>query len=362
MASDSLPLLSIVVASRNDDDSGRLIGRTRSFCRGLFEQCDRHRLDAEILLVDWNTPPGRATLDEALELEEKSEFCAVRVIIVPPALHERFRHSEELPFLQMIAKNVGIRRARGRFVLATNVDVLFSEEMIRFFASGRLRERRMYRADRYDVPAELPDDLPVLEQLDYCKDNVIRVNGYGKTRPASGDAPGTRERARDLRDRARRRVRREGRLLHTNACGDFTLMARRDWFDVRAYAEWPVRAFKIDGLLCYAAHFSGIREAVLKDPLRIYHVEHAARSDGAIVAIEQRATGVTRSSPGQINESGTPRIDDGQLEVTADQYRAWTETMRKERRPLIFNPDEDWGLAKETLKESVLGSGRLSLK
>jgi len=43
----------------------------------------------------------------------------------------------------MIAKNVGIRRARGRFVLCTNVDLLFSDKMVRFLAFGRLDERCM---------------------------------------------------------------------------------------------------------------------------------------------------------------------------------------------------------------------------
>src|SRR5262249_12417724 len=30
------------------------------------------------------------------------------------------------------------------------------------------------------------------------------------------------------------------RWLHTNACGDFTLLAREDWARLRGYAEWPI--------------------------------------------------------------------------------------------------------------------------
>ena len=36
----------------------------------------------------------------------------------------------------MIAKNVGIRRARGEFVLATNIDILFSSELACIFAAS----------------------------------------------------------------------------------------------------------------------------------------------------------------------------------------------------------------------------------
>jgi len=41
-------------------------------------------------------------------------------------------HGDKLPLFQMIAKNVGIRRARGRFVLVTNIDILFSDAVIQF--------------------------------------------------------------------------------------------------------------------------------------------------------------------------------------------------------------------------------------
>jgi len=39
----------------------------------------------------------------------------------------------------MIAKNVGIRRTRGEFVLATNIDVLFDEGLIAYIASDDAR-------------------------------------------------------------------------------------------------------------------------------------------------------------------------------------------------------------------------------
>ena len=48
---------------------------------------------------------------------------------MPSELHARYPHGDALPLYQMIAKNVGIRRARGQFVLATNIDILFSNEL-----------------------------------------------------------------------------------------------------------------------------------------------------------------------------------------------------------------------------------------
>ena len=60
----------------------------------------------------------------------------VRFIEVPPEMHARYDHGKALPLYQMIAKNVGIRRARGRFVLATNIDILISSELAAFMGGA----------------------------------------------------------------------------------------------------------------------------------------------------------------------------------------------------------------------------------
>ncbi|PYQ06865.1 MAG: hypothetical protein DMF82_05200 [Acidobacteria bacterium] len=173
---DAVPYLSVVVTSRNDDHGGDLLRRMQIFVDGLLEQCRRHRLDAELILVEWNPPPDRPRLAEALRWPRSLVPGRVRVIEVPYARHRRFRHSEVLPLFQMIAKNVGIRRARGRFVLATNVDVLFSDELMRFLASRGLDSDRMYRIDRYDAMSNVPFPAGLDEQLAFCRTHLLRVN------------------------------------------------------------------------------------------------------------------------------------------------------------------------------------------
>ena len=58
----------------------------------------------------------------------------------------------------MIGKNVGIRRARGQFVLATNIDILFSDELAKYLAARRLEPGRMYRIDRHDAMSDVQND------------------------------------------------------------------------------------------------------------------------------------------------------------------------------------------------------------
>lgn len=183
--SDSRPYLSVVVTARNDDHGGNLLGRMQTFVNALLAQAKRHAVPIELVVVDWNPPPERPPLVEALRWPADIGPVQVRFIEVPPALHHTFRHGGVLPLYQMIAKNVGIRRARGQFVLATNIDVIFSHELFAFFAQRRLETACMYRIDRHDAMQQVPVDASIDEQLRYCETHLIRINTRQGTFPVN---------------------------------------------------------------------------------------------------------------------------------------------------------------------------------
>ena len=169
------PYLSVVVTARNDDHGGNLLRRMQIFVDAWINQAKRHHLPSELILVEWNPPPDRERLVTALRWPSDTAPCKVRVIEVPPELHARYYHSTALALYQMIAKNVGIRRARGEFILATNIDIVFSDELMMFLAERRLEKGHMYRIDRTDVMSDVPVNGPLDEQLAYCQQHVIRL-------------------------------------------------------------------------------------------------------------------------------------------------------------------------------------------
>src|SRR4051794_844046 len=116
MADD--PLVSFVAVSRNDDHGGDLIARTQAFISALVGQLERHAIRSELILVEWNPPSERPRLHTQFEWEQNREHCSIRIITVPRHVHKGFKCAEALPLYQMIGKNVGIRRASGRFVVA----------------------------------------------------------------------------------------------------------------------------------------------------------------------------------------------------------------------------------------------------
>jgi hypothetical protein len=173
--SENSPYLSVVVVSRNDDHGGNPLLRTQLCINSLYEQCNRYRLPAELIVVDWNPPADRPGLAEVIQWPEDRRFIRTRVISVPPKFHRKLPHSEDLPLFQMIGKNVGIRRASGEYVLATNIDILFSDELMEYLSKRPLQHGHSYRVDRFDIRNDVLQEPPE-KVMSFCGRHILRVN------------------------------------------------------------------------------------------------------------------------------------------------------------------------------------------
>lgn len=365
----------MVVASRNDGHGGNLLGRMQAFVDGLAYTARLLEVPIELVLVEWNPPADREPLRDVLAWPGDTAL-AIRVVTVSAAVHEALPNAERIRLHQMLAKNVGIRRATGEFVLATNVDVLFSDSLAYSLQRTALKAGRISLAVRHDVDVEPPLDgcRPTAELLGDCAAHVVAVHhtwGSENLQTGSRDVIHSRRfehlprplgraahllvegppaAARVVRDvwagaegdgrlRTTARVLHDGWLLdrssvrlHTNASGDFTLMAREDWERLRGYVELPVFPLHLDGLLVTSAHYAGLECCLLDGPL--YHFEHGDR----------------------FRPTGPAAVADGPPTVTDVDYRRWVAWMIRQQRPLVLNPP-DWGLARMDLPETTV-SGR----
>jgi len=356
------PYLSVVVASRNDDHGGDPLRRTQIFLNCLSWQAARFRLPLEIILVDWNGVSDRPPLSLVLQqADETKQWCQISCITVPPHLHSQLKYSESLPLFQMIAKNVGIRRARGEFVVATNIDIIFSEELMRYLALQKLSARNVYRVDRYDIMQGLADDLALDETLEYAWSNVIRV--HRRLGPTSllkalfPNADAIRECSPDKKAASRvdgvilreangvieLQSERSATLddLHTNACGDFTLLSREGWYAIRGYPEFESFSMNIDSVGLAAAHYAGYEEISLLPPCVCFHIEHDVGSGWTPEGQSQLFERLRRSNI---------------LSPEWAVLRPLVDEMQREARALEFN-GSDWGLAKHRLPQVPLGVG-----
>jgi hypothetical protein len=577
------PYISVVVAARNDDHGGNMLRRMQAFINAWIGQAKEYRLPSEIIIVEWNPPADRPKLMDALEWPADTDPCDVRIVEVTSEVHRQFKNAESIPLHQMIAKNAGILRARGEFVLATNLDIVLSAEVMRFIADRRLEKRKMYRMDRTDVASNVPINASSDQLVQFCENHMVKVftseGGFdiaadglfaleandivapdaglrlgpgwypvdrGSAEPfrwmapeaefilhrphgtapcivmdveagpsagtqvvleivdptgavlasaavegrsqlrlhipdqistanlhfriRGGGVPLTRDaRILNLRffdlswegwslprrfDRWRPgdtnrepsiRVRsiqpqqvqlalnggagaaldrmeihltdpsgnvvfqttanlpanavseslltlrvgfkltgsqtlaenndgqqaaavwrlevvdtrpgedwtasfaapspfahhmRNAAYLHTNGCGDFTLLSRDDWFTLRGYPEFPIWPTHIDSLLCYSAHHAGMQEVVLREPLRMFHVQHK-----------------TTWTPDAEKDRNAKAASKGIATIMNDDVVKWIDRMRRFNAPAIF-AQSNWGLAGIELPEVEVGKVR----
>ena len=176
----SQPYLSIIATSRNDDHGGSMLHRMQAFVEGLCGQSERFGWNAELILVEWNPPADRPPLAEAICWPTKRGKLDIRIVTVPFEDHKRWVHSDKMGLYQMIAKNVGARRARGEYLLFTNVDILFNDDLVRELCRENLAHGILYRIDRTDVRNEVPVGQGIEAMLAWARTHQLRHN-----RPAS---------------------------------------------------------------------------------------------------------------------------------------------------------------------------------
>lgn len=162
-----------MVSARNDDYGGNFIHRMKAFAKVLGRLCEKYNLNAELVIVEWNPLKNKPPLKDVVDWSKYFKSVKVKIIEVPNKVHQKIPKSDKADFFEFIAKNVGIRRARGEYILSTNADILFNDELIEFFALKKLSKEKFYRIDRYDVYKTIPLDLSAQEQLDFSEAHIF---------------------------------------------------------------------------------------------------------------------------------------------------------------------------------------------
>lgn len=164
----SVPFLSIVLTGRNDEygvDFRARFLRTLAF---NTRELAARGIPYEIVFVEWAPDPQRPLLVDAVltAIPALRDGRTFRGIVVDRAYHDALSLNPRLEYLEFVAKNVGIRRAIGEYVLTTNCDVLFGRTVLDVLQQRRLEPRVLYRAVRYDVKIAVDASLVDWEMLE----------------------------------------------------------------------------------------------------------------------------------------------------------------------------------------------------
>jgi hypothetical protein len=271
MSQNARPYISLVAVGRNDGYGGDFLKRLGTFVRCFSACCADHRLLSEVVLVEWNPPPDRPALADAIPWHALTgNWCSIKIVTLPVKIHTQLTNAAAMPLLEYMGKNVGIRRCSGEFVLATNPDVILSASLVRFLARKRLSKGSFYRIDRCDVHPVPDDDVDA--QLRYCENHLLRIH----TREGSFE-PDALVRPPQRRFSLKRLFPVRDTRPHLNGSGDFLLLGRRGWAELRGFPELEKfgKSHHIDALLVYQALRSGYRQVIIEEPARLYHQDHS---------------------------------------------------------------------------------------
>jgi len=238
------PTLSVVLTGRNDDYGLGFRDRFFATLRFNHRELTARGIDHEFVFVEWAPAPDQDHLSD-LVFREVPELSpdVFRAVVVDPAYQEALSLNPRLAYLEFIAKNVGIRRARGEFVLTSNCDVILGRAILRTLEEQRLTHGVVYRAARHDLKLATDHtnlDWPTLED----------------PRNLDGQAPQLKP------------------PLMGGGTGDFVMLDRETFVELRGFNEvYRVARIGIDYNFLVKAFSSGVDIADIGGP--VYHINHA---------------------------------------------------------------------------------------
>jgi len=339
------PYLSAVFFTRNDGYGGK---RHEAGIKGLLLQAEKHHLRLELIMVEWNPPPGKPLLKDVFPWPQNLSFCTIRTIVVPALIHARYKFSDKYPIHGTVSFNAGIRRARGEFVLSTTPDILFSDEIIEFLASEQLDKAAMYGINIHHVTSDVALRPTLEEQFIHCNKTIRSVSDIGSSIGFSST---------------------EDPILKREGPGDFILLPRERWNLIHGYPEIDIVGANTGDLVVHMAYLSGARDVILREPMRVYHMDHETERERRSKIIRfMEATYERLHLPKPmanilrypLYRLSPPKNKLDEMGVTSLSYREYRNIvvdMIKGKRSYVFN-DENWGLWKESLEEFIINAAK----
>ena len=351
--------LSIVAASRNDNHGGKLDERMNAFIKSLADNCKKYKIASELILVEWNQIPDTKTLSDRLNLVS-NDYLNSKIITVSQEHHLKLPNSKRLKFYQMIAKNVGIRRASGEFILATNIDVIINQKLYELISQKKLEKKTIYRCNRhcidYDYNDNFDDDhldqfTTFIDKKYYSLNVITGEKHYVYSSPAKylkhfldlflfRKKITLKKLVAYIKDRFStfltktifylKNIKLFRTKLFTNACGDFTLLDKDSWLNLGGYCELPIYSWHLDSLFLWEARFKKYKFYDFKDEYYIYHMNHF--------------------SSGMLAEKKNlfEKLDKNQIPyLTNEEFLDMAVKLSK--NPNYLKTDEFWGLHNEVL-------------
>ena len=232
----------VVIPTRNDNYGMFLAERAMQCLNAMTSVFD------EVIVVDWNSPHGLPMI------EQIKNYIAptgkIRSIVVPRDFVESKVDSQSQPCCSVLARNIGIRRAKGDWIVSSNIDIIPTQ-----FSTDRLNRDTMYVVQKYNVL----ENVHLTQLLPMSTEQKIQALVAHK----------------HLFERMKRceEVVPDDKYSLCVGCGDFQVAHRDVWNRIRGFEESLVyRCFEDTNVLVKTAHQQDMKTSLLD--IDVFHLEH----------------------------------------------------------------------------------------
>lgn len=292
--------ISSVVLGRNDnykDDKRCLIHLLSS-----LETFD------EVIYVDWNSPKDKGSLLWKLE-PYLPKTGKLKHIMIPPHIAEMFTPDPTSFKLQEpVARNLGIRRATGDWIVSTNIDIIPpSRDLLVNFIQERNSET-FYTVSRREAPLSIVDKYDLENWKDLYTELVFEIGPrYFPAQVTPND-----------------------NFSLINSCGDFQIASSKIWNTIKGFEEEMYGFCFVDTNVQKKAVISGF-SLIDEYNLPVFHIEH---------------------SPYQVNEDGEKEKSDTHHENS--EVNKFNDAFRYVEMFEETSNGPDWGLGDTEIEIEVI--------
>jgi hypothetical protein len=273
--------ISAVIVSRNDNYGGHLNERSIYCFNSAIETYD------EIIYIDWNSPTYSLLYDIKDHINFKGNF---KHFVITPEIASILTHYDEhaQKCCEVLARNIGLRRATGDWLISTNIDIIHPkrEELEKTLLG--LDQNTFYTISRRHTDWNIikkfhNGSIPFNEWKSLQKYLIENSEErYFEEKTVSGDD-----------------------YSIINCCGDFQIAPKHVWYGIKGMEEDLIYSLYADTNVQKKAVMHGFDLKALYNPA-LFHIEHGRGGGGFLDGINKRTNDPFRAI---INQNLTQNSD-----------------------------------------------------
>ena len=247
--------ISAIIISRNDNYGGHLNERATYAINSAINTYD------EVIYVDWNSPTHSLLWDIKDNLQLKGNL---KHFVIPPDAAKSLTNYNEHAQLccEVLARNIGIRRAIGDYIISTNIDIIHPKREDIESIINNSDNNTMFTLSRrevtWDIIKEFHGGEMNFQEWDKLRD-YIYINSEERVQneaTVTGD-----------------------NYSIINCCGDFQLAPKHIWNEIKGFEEELIYPLYADTNVQKKSVKHGFNlKAIFNPPM--FHINHGSKGWG----------------------------------------------------------------------------------